>query len=271
MITSVVIPSRNAVDRLLYTLYSLNLQYTQFEDFEVIVVDNASTDGTAERVNAFLAHYPLHVHRLRKPVSRAHLLNLGVKKAIGDVIILLGSHLIVPREFVGLHRQAHQLEDDLVLIGLCQRRIYSVYYPAFSQAQQNECEVWLENYPQIKRPHTSRKVIPLLEEKQISAGLPFHIGLPCPETSRHLAYLENGGKSCTLFHTDHVSLPRHAFDRAGFFKALPRREMEQEMARRLLREGYHFQVSDKLTLLKQEQPPMASTTVRRSKRNHRPR
>jgi glycosyltransferase involved in cell wall biosynthesis len=269
MITSVVIPSRNAVDRLLYTLYSLNLQYTPFEDFEVIVVDNASTDGTSERVNAFTAHYPLRFHRCRNRLSRSQLLNIGVKKARGDVVILLGSHLIVPREFIGTHRQAHQQENNLVLLGMGQRRIYSVYDPRFSRAQRNECESWLAHYPQIKRPHTWRKVVPLLEEKQISNGLSFHIGLSCPEADRCRAYVENGGAVWSLFQTDHVSLPRRAFDKVGLFKARLRREMEQDMARRLVKAGYRFQVADKLTLLKQEQPPLATSGVRRKKKNHR--
>jgi len=36
MLTSVVIPVRDTVDQLLYTLFSFNLQFIGFEKFEVI-------------------------------------------------------------------------------------------------------------------------------------------------------------------------------------------------------------------------------------------
>ncbi|MFY0543838.1 glycosyltransferase family A protein [Brevibacillus sp. H7] len=269
MFTSVVIPSRNAVDRLLYTLYSLNLQYTSFDDFEVIVMDNASTDGTAERVSRFSAHYPLRCHRSRRQLSRSQLLNGGVEKAKGCSVILLGCDMIVPREFVGTHRQAHLQDDRLVLLGIGQRRIYSVYYPRFSLAQHHECEAWLEHYPQIKRPHTNVKVVPLLEEKQITSGLPFHIGLSCADAERRQSIREKGGRIWPLFQTNHVSLPRWAFHDAGRFKTLPRKEMEQEMARRLVQSGYRFQIADKLLLLKQEHPPESTSDPKRAKKNHR--
>ncbi|WP_157696828.1 glycosyltransferase family A protein [Brevibacillus formosus] len=43
MLTSVIIPVRDAAHQLLYTLFSLNLQFADFELYEVIVLDNSSS------------------------------------------------------------------------------------------------------------------------------------------------------------------------------------------------------------------------------------
>ncbi|AWX54421.1 MULTISPECIES: glycosyltransferase family A protein [Brevibacillus] len=45
MRTSVIIPVRDAAHQLLYTLFSLNLQFADFEKYEVIVLDNGSSSN----------------------------------------------------------------------------------------------------------------------------------------------------------------------------------------------------------------------------------
>lgn len=276
MLVSVVIPTRNAADRLLYTLFSLNLQYAPFDQFEVIVLDNASSDGTVDRVAGFEAHYSMRCHRTRKRIPLHKLLNEGIAKAGGDLIVLLSGSMIVPREFIGTHRHAHSQVTKLVLTGLGVQRIYSVYDPRFSRYQQEECHAWLEHYPQIKRPHSHLEIIPLLEEKQVGSGLPFQIGLPCKDADKRFAiYRKYGSKLTgyrspwTLFHTEHVSFLRAAIHRMEGFRALPQREMELDMAKRLLKAGYQLQLADKLTLLRQEKPTLARASRSLPKKNRR--
>jgi glycosyltransferase involved in cell wall biosynthesis len=276
MFTSVIIPTRNAVDRLLYTLYSLNLQYTSFDEFEVIVLDNASTDATAERLIRFSAHYRLRCHRARRPLCHHDVLNAGIAFAKGELMIFLGSDLIVPREFVGVHRQAHGQTGQTVLVGGNVRRIYSVYYPQFSRAQRDECQAWLEHYPQVKRPHTFTEVVPLLEGWQMHSGLPFLIALPDPNEEKRIAFQQKYGERLErfpdpwkLFFTEHASLTRDAIKAAGAFPALTRKEMEQVMGKRLMKAGYSLQYADKLTLLRQERPPTTNPEQKTSRKSHR--
>lgn len=259
MLASVVIPTRDAGEQLLYTLFSFNLQFTSFEEFEVIVLDNASRDETSQKVSRFAAHYPLQYARFDRQMPFYHLLNAGIQQAAGELVIFLACNMIVPREFIGIHQHVHEQDAKQVLLGLDVRRIYSVYEPRFSASQHAECSDWLEQYPQIKRPHLLTQTIPLLEEGQIVSGLPFHIGLPCPEAEKRKAArqaygprLERHRAPWALFQTSHVSFRREAIIQTGPFKKLPRPDMEREMARRLLRNGYRFQFADKLTLLKQE-------------------
>ncbi|EJL25574.1 hypothetical protein [Brevibacillus sp. BC25] len=42
MLTSMIIPVRDVAHQLLYTLFSLNLQVADFEQYEEIVLDNGS-------------------------------------------------------------------------------------------------------------------------------------------------------------------------------------------------------------------------------------
>lgn len=249
MFVSVVIPARNAVDRLLYTLYSLNLQYTPFEEFEVIIVDNASTDGLEKRFVSFQAHYPLQLYSCKKKCARAKLLNMGMDKAKGDLLIFLGANMIVPREFIGTHKQAHAHGKRLVLAGEADKRIYSVYYPGFSRQQQKECQKWLETYPQVKRPHTLSNIVPLIDEHQIVSGLLSDIAMPAGTR------LPRSRKPWSLFHTKHMSIMRSAFSKVGYFQETGSlKDAEAEMANRLEKARYQIRPMSRLTLLKQEYP-----------------
>lgn len=259
MLTSVVIPVRDAADQLLYTLFSFNLQFIAFEKFEVIVLDNASRDDVRDKIAEFAAHYPLRCLRFRRVLPLAQLLNTGVKQANGELIIFLSPAMIVPREFIGVHLHAHEKNQRLVLLGLGTRRIYSVYDPEFSPLQHAECREWLENYPYIKRPHTQSQLIRLLEESQIVSGQSAPISLPCPRAEKLLAIRQKYGAGLelyrspwTLFSTQHVSLSRASLMKAGAFQELPRIQMERNMAKRLIKAGCSFQFDDKLTLLEQE-------------------
>lgn len=263
MFASIIIPTRNAVHRLLYTLASLNLQYAPFDEFEVIVVDNASTDGGKEQIRNFKSHYPLRYYRTLSPVATSQVINAGIAKAKGQVVILLNENMIVPRHFVGTHIQAHWRKERLVMVGGLTKRMYSVYYPTFNRRQQQECQDWLEQYPQIKRPHTSTGIVPLLTENQLASGLLPVIGLDRPIDAKREEVIKRYGMQLekypylwSLFRTEHVSVERTAFAAVGTFRngTLTLRQTERRMGRRLLQAGYRFVVADKIILMQQESP-----------------
>jgi len=89
---SVVIPSYNRRNLLGGTLDSLRAQTYSSSGFEVVVVDNGSTDGTGEMVEAFgeAAGFDLrYVRTEEKGISLAR--NLGVKKADSPIIAFIDS------------------------------------------------------------------------------------------------------------------------------------------------------------------------------------
>ncbi len=84
---SVVIPTWNRRDDLAQTLRALNDH--EAVPFEVIVVDNASTDGTAELV--FEEFPDVHLIRLPRNIGPTGARNVGVANARAEIVVLLDS------------------------------------------------------------------------------------------------------------------------------------------------------------------------------------
>lgn len=93
---SVVIPNYNGIRFLKPCLDSLLKQ--SFSDFEVIVVDNASTDGSV----AYLEnHYTqIRLIRLEQNYGFSKAVNEGIKASAGNYVILLNNDTLVEEDFV---------------------------------------------------------------------------------------------------------------------------------------------------------------------------
>lgn len=83
---SVVIPTYNRRERLARALRSVLAQ--RFEDFEIVVVDDGSTDGTAESLPELGGRLRLLRQANRGPASAR---NLGVRESRGDYVAFLDS------------------------------------------------------------------------------------------------------------------------------------------------------------------------------------
>jgi len=106
-------------DNLVYTRLCLEslLANTDYPDYEVVVVDNGSTDGTAGYLRGLARHYP-HVRVVYNDCNRgfARASNQGLALSSGDVLVLLNNDTIVPHGW--LTRLVRHLEDPAVaLIG----------------------------------------------------------------------------------------------------------------------------------------------------------
>lgn len=89
---SVVIPVRNEAESVVGLLLDLPRQDHPLD--EVIVVDNASTDGTGEALETFRRQtpsFPLKVIRCER-VGQPAALNAGIREARGDVIVRMDAH-----------------------------------------------------------------------------------------------------------------------------------------------------------------------------------
>jgi glycosyltransferase involved in cell wall biosynthesis len=118
---SVVIPTYNRLPILEKCLVALEQQTLSPESvvtgYEVVVVDDGSTDGTIDWLQTNAAKMP-HVRLLvQAHQGPAAARNLGVEKAEGDTIIFIDSDLVVTDSFLqvhgdNLHEGAQKLGSD---------------------------------------------------------------------------------------------------------------------------------------------------------------
>ena len=105
MLISVVIPTYNRLPILKKCLDALENQYLNDEiyNFEIVIVDDGSTDGTVDWLSNNIETYP-HLRLFEQSHSGAALgRNLGVEKSKGDLIVFIDSDLVVDRYFLRNH------------------------------------------------------------------------------------------------------------------------------------------------------------------------
>ena len=110
VLVSVVIPTYNRLPILQQCLRALEAQrpLDPGDDFEVVLVDDGSTDGTVEWIQQEAAELP-HVRLIcQEHGGPAIGRNLGVDHASGEVIIFIDSDLVVTESFLACHAKALQ-------------------------------------------------------------------------------------------------------------------------------------------------------------------
>ncbi|UCE47489.1 MAG: glycosyltransferase, partial [Phycisphaerales bacterium] len=92
---SIVIPSHNEGENLVDTIRSV-LENTAYPDFEVVVVDDGSTDGSGDRLsNVFGNDNRIGMIRA-EGVGVANARNLGATYASGKILVFLDGHCYTP-------------------------------------------------------------------------------------------------------------------------------------------------------------------------------
>ena len=111
MFVSVVIPTYNRqpiLEKCLAALEQQLISGTAVERYEVVVVDDGSTDGTPDWLRQNAAHFP-HVRLIEQSHGGpAEGRNRGVDQAHGDVIVFIDSDLVVTPVFLAMHAAALQ-------------------------------------------------------------------------------------------------------------------------------------------------------------------
>jgi len=107
---SVVIPTYDRLPILKKCLKALETQLipagSTISGYEIVLVDDGSTDGTLEWLESAAADFPHVKSYLQNHQGPAAARNLGVKKATGDTIIFIDSDLVVTDNFLVAHAEA---------------------------------------------------------------------------------------------------------------------------------------------------------------------
>lgn len=116
MFFSIVIPTYNRLPILTKCLKALENQSIPAESvisgYEIVLVDDGSTDGTLEWLQGAAADFPHVKSYLQNHQGPAAARNLGVEKALGDTIIFIDSDLVVTPNFLVAHAQALKEADS---------------------------------------------------------------------------------------------------------------------------------------------------------------
>ncbi|MFC1600255.1 glycosyltransferase family 2 protein [Patescibacteria group bacterium] len=119
MEVSVVIPTYNRADTLRECLELLVGQKFVKDEYEIVVVDDGSTDSTADVVKIAQKSSKIPIKYLyQKNQGQGIARNYGIKHAHGKIIILVGDDILVKRDFISEHikfHRKHKNENEAVL------------------------------------------------------------------------------------------------------------------------------------------------------------
>jgi len=113
---SVVIPVFNRVEYTQKCLEALS-QYTPGELYEIIIIDNASTDGTREFLNTFESNIRIITNRENLGFAKA--CNQGVRASKGRYVLLLNNDTIPQPGWLESMLSEAESDEKIAIVGSC--------------------------------------------------------------------------------------------------------------------------------------------------------
>jgi glycosyltransferase involved in cell wall biosynthesis len=116
---SVIVPCRNERPHIARCLDSILSTTYPSDQLEVLVIDGSSDDGTQEVLTNYVSR-DARVAWIENPKQTTPAaLNIGVRRARGDAIIIMGAHCRYPRDYVGGLVQWLERSGADVVGGIC--------------------------------------------------------------------------------------------------------------------------------------------------------
>ncbi|PFP23559.1 hypothetical protein COJ96_23565 [Bacillus sp. AFS073361] len=225
---SIIIPSLNKYPLNLLTLFSLEYQTFNPSKMEVILIDDASTDQTEEKLKGYMPPYHFKYIRNEKNLGRASVRNLGIRTARGSTLIFLDAEMITEPDFVEKHQKFHQSKNKHILSGVMHSKIiYSCIFPEFTP--EKICTIAtltkkdnLLNSRFNKYKDSIKQPYPLLEKSDIARKAFKDIGVVTYPwfqtiTDNFAADLEGFSFPWMAFLTGNVSIQKEFITQAGLF------------------------------------------------------
>jgi GT2 family glycosyltransferase/peptidoglycan/xylan/chitin deacetylase (PgdA/CDA1 family) len=119
---TVVVASYNRARQLVQCLDALAAQSVAADIYDVVVVDDGSTDDTAELISAYRPPYRLHIER-QANAGQAAALNRGIELAGGRFCLLLDDDIVADAGLIAEHLRAQRELDGIVGLGMLRLRL----------------------------------------------------------------------------------------------------------------------------------------------------
>jgi glycosyltransferase involved in cell wall biosynthesis len=103
---TVIVPTYNQAGSLGSCLASLAAQTIPSDRYEILVIDDGSTDGTAGVLAGFAA--PVRVVRLPHNRGRSTARNVGLQEARAERVVFVDSDVVVRADFLEWHSRTHR-------------------------------------------------------------------------------------------------------------------------------------------------------------------
>jgi glycosyltransferase involved in cell wall biosynthesis len=153
---SVVIPTYNRGKSILNTLDSLTNQ--SFSDFEVIIVNDGSTDNTRQILDNASVSYSFSIRIINQAnQGRSGSRNTGFNAASSEIIISLDDDMRVSDKFVEAHYRHHSIYPDSILVGVQKedQRLAKTDIQKFLTFSRLK---WLEDLEILKQPFDKNNI-----------------------------------------------------------------------------------------------------------------
>jgi glycosyltransferase involved in cell wall biosynthesis len=115
---SVVVPTYNRLDTLRHVIPSLLAQDLPGGEFEVVVADSNSTDGTAEYLAGIAASAPFVRHLPGAYSGRAAARNAGIGASNGAVVLFTDADIIAAPDLLSRHLAHHVCPGIRAVVGM---------------------------------------------------------------------------------------------------------------------------------------------------------
>lgn len=115
---SVIIPTYNRIDEIIDLIHSLESQTLAKGYFEIIIVDDGSTDGTEEWILTFKERATLNLHFFKqshKGPGAAR--NKGIHKGSGQIFVFIDSDCIVPPDWLSQIKNSFDEDPSIRAFG----------------------------------------------------------------------------------------------------------------------------------------------------------
>ncbi|WP_255266936.1 glycosyltransferase family 2 protein [Priestia megaterium] len=166
---SIVMPTYNKYHQTSLSLYGLSKQTFPHAEYEVILVDDASSDNTSNILKEVDVPFKFKYIQMKQNKGRSSVRNIGINHAEGDLLIFLDGEMLAPPAFIENHYKHHVHESNLVVTGAMHYEgVYTFIMPDYNEDQVAHLKELVGRDPEYRKLYENYE-----QTKQ-------HSNVPCP-------------------------------------------------------------------------------------------